>query len=68
MKTLKIAGMDEFDVYAKLWNWRTANPNAVVVTQHPIQRLPLSMKQVAQGEKIEFQCSVLLFIDFTEAK
>jgi hypothetical protein len=68
MKTLKFSGTDEFDVQTKLWNWRAANPKAVVVTQHPIQRLPLSMKPVAWGAKIKPQCSVSLCIDFTESQ
>jgi hypothetical protein len=41
MKTTTFRGKDEVDIERQLWDWRTANPKAVISTKHPIERLPL---------------------------
>jgi hypothetical protein len=66
MKTHELTGMDDLDIQTKLREWRAANPNAVVVTQHPIQRLPLSMKPVVWGNKVEARRLVSLCFDYTD--
>jgi hypothetical protein len=66
MKTLTITGKDEFDVEQKLWNWRSANPRAVVTTKHAVERLELRMQYPKKYEKILAPDTVSMRIDYDD--
>jgi hypothetical protein len=66
MKTTTFKGKDEPDLEKQLWDWRQANPKAVNITRHPIERLPLEMKAVVMGVKMQATDLVYIRIDYTD--
>ncbi len=68
MKTITFRGKDEVDIERQLWDWRTADPKAVVLTKHPIERLPLEMRPTTMGAKMQALDLVLMRIDYTDSE
>jgi hypothetical protein len=66
MKTITFRGKDEVDIERQLWDWRMANPKAVISTKHPIERLPLGMSSPTMGAKRQALDTVLMRIDYTD--
>jgi hypothetical protein len=66
MKTTTFRGKDEVDIERQLWDWRTANRQAVIFTKHPIERLPLEMRPTTIGAKMQAPDLVLMRIDHTD--
>jgi hypothetical protein len=66
MKATTFRGKDEVDIERQLWDWRTANPKAVISTKHPIERLPLEMSPPTVGTKMQAPDSVLMRIDYKD--
>jgi hypothetical protein len=52
MKSHTFKGKNEDDLEKQLWDWRTANPKAIVKQKHPIERLPLNLAKPSPGEKM----------------
>jgi hypothetical protein len=63
MKTITFRGKDEVDIEWQFWDWRTANPKAVILTKHPIERPPLEMRLPNMGTKMQAPDSVRMRVD-----
>jgi hypothetical protein len=68
MKTITFRGKDEVDIERQFWDWRAANPKAVIVTKHPIEQLPLEMSSPTVGAKTQAPDLVLMRVDYTDTE
>jgi hypothetical protein len=66
MKSMTFRGKDETDIERQLWDWRSANPKAVVTTKHPIEHLIPEMKPVSRFAKLQAVDLVSMRIDYND--
>jgi hypothetical protein len=66
MKSMTLKGKDETDLERQLWDWRSANPKAVVTTKHPVEYPTPEMKPVSKGGALQGADLVSMRIDYND--
>jgi len=45
MKSETFKGKNKRDLYKKIWEWKSAHPNAIVKETHPNENLPVDLSK-----------------------
>jgi hypothetical protein len=64
VKTKTFTGTDQADIDNRIGEWQAAVPGMVIVTRHPLERLPPDLQPVNLGAKVEAVDLVIQRIDY----
>jgi hypothetical protein len=66
VKTMTLTAKDQRHVQQQIWALRETNPKFVLLKQYPAETLPLGMKAVKVGQKLEAPDRISVRIDYQD--